>query len=409
MKPESIDEICTHSARPERPIGRTDSPTASRPPIHTASVYACPSTEIARKLNSGENRTDFAYRRDRHPNGVSLAEKCRRLHGADHAVITASGMSALSLALVALLKQGDHVLLSERLYGKTQSLFGDHAERFGIGCGWFPPELPEELDRRATSQTRLVVVETISNPMLKVADIPALAAKCHERGALLLVDNTFATPWVCRPLEWGADLVMESVTKLMNGHSDVVLGLLCGRLPEWKPVEVSCSTWGLGGSPFDCWLAERGLSSLHLRCQRACENALKLAQFLDQSDAVTKVSYPGLPGTDDFARAQRLFGSPENGGEIRFGNMVTFEIPGGSQQVDRFLQASGIEYCPSLGELSTTISHPCSSSHVGSTPAHLADLGINEGTIRVSTGIESWEYIRETFLEGLNRLDETGP
>jgi cystathionine beta-lyase/cystathionine gamma-synthase len=205
----------------------------------------------------------YVYQRDGHPNAYLLAEKCRQLHGAERAAIAASGMGALAAALLSQLKAGDHCIVGSRVYGKTHVLFGIEASRLGIEM-----TAVDTCDLGATAaafrpNTKLLLAETIANPLLEVADIAELAEIAHARRAVLLVDNTFASPILCQPLALGADLVMESLTKTMNGHSDVILGLLCGRESAFERVPAVISAWGLSSSPFDCWLAERGLATAH--------------------------------------------------------------------------------------------------------------------------------------------------
>jgi cystathionine beta-lyase/cystathionine gamma-synthase len=341
----------------------------------------------------------YVYQRDGHPNAYLLAEKCRQLHGADRAAIAASGMGALAAALLSQLKAGDHCVVGSRAYGKTHVLFGAEASRLGIEM-----TRVDTCDLKATAaafkpNTRLVLAETIANPLLEVADIAALAEIAHARKALLLIDNTFASPILCRPLALGADLVMESLTKTMNGHSDVILGLLCGREAVFDRVPAVISAWGLSSSPFDCWLAERGLSTAHLRIERACENALAAAEFLkSQTKQVNRVHYPGLATHPQHALAKKQFGG-------HFGTIVTFNLAGGRPAADAFIAtAKQIPFCPSLGELSTTLSHPETTSHRGMTAEQRTALGITGGTIRLSVGTESIDFVRDALAEGLRAV-----
>lgn len=332
----------------------------------------------------------YVYQRDGHPNADLLATKCRELHGAERVAITSSGMSALSAVVLSQLVPGDHVIASDQLYGRSLTLLAREGPRWGLGC-----TLVDTCDLAAvaaarTPRTRLVVVETISNPRLHVADIAALAGLAHEAGALLLVDNTFATPALCRPLEWGADLVLESVTKLMNGHSDVILGLVAGRAALWERLPLVLSAWGLSSGPFDCWLAYRGLATLALRAARASDNALAAARFLRERPEVEQLDYPGLPDHPHHGLAARQFGG-------RFGAMVTVHLRGDRTTADAFIAAGQIPFCPSLGETATTLSHPVSTSQRGLTPSERARLGIRDSTIRLSIGIESPEYVIEAL------------
>jgi cystathionine beta-lyase/cystathionine gamma-synthase len=317
------------------------------------------------------------------------------LHAAERAVITTSGMGALAVALAAQLRSGDHVVVSRHSYGRSLALWMVEGKRLGIEATAVDTRDLVATAGAMTPRTKLLVVETISNPCLYVSDLPALADVAHRGGARLLVDNTFASPIVCRPLAWGADLVMESLTKVMSGHSDVVLGLLCGAAELWERVPTVIATWGLGGAPFECWLALRGLSTLAVRAERASANALALAEWLSTRPDVSRVRYPGLASHADHQLACRLF-------RERFGTIVTFEVRGGLRGAEQFIAAARrIPFCPSLGELSTTLSHPVSTSHRLLSDAEQGELGIGGGTIRLSVGIESPEFVIDAVAEGL--------
>jgi cystathionine beta-lyase/cystathionine gamma-synthase len=365
------------------------------PPIFPASVYRCSSPAEADRMLAGE-LPGYVYQRDGHPNAAMLAEKCRLLHRADRAEVTASGMAALSLATLALLAPGDHVVVSRLLYGKSRFLLTQEAARWGIRSTLVDPTNLDEVAAAMTGKTRLVVVETIANPLLEVADVAALAEIAHAREARLLVDNTFATPVVFRPLEHGADLVLESLTKMMNGHSDVMLGLLCGREKIWERMSGVLSAWGLTAGPFDCWLAFRGLTTLHVRMDRACANALQTAEFLAARPEVEQVFYPGLASHGTHRFAARQFGN-------RFGSILSFRLRGGRAAADALIAAARqIPFCPSLGEASTTLSHPETTSHRGLSTEERRRLGIDGGVIRLSVGIESPEHIRAALEQGFN-------
>ncbi|HEY5311261.1 MAG TPA: aminotransferase class I/II-fold pyridoxal phosphate-dependent enzyme [Pirellulales bacterium] len=367
-------------------------------PIYTSAVYRCADTQQASAI-LGDELPGYVYARDGHPNADALAEKCRLLHAADRAVVCSSGMAALAAAALALLQAGDRVVASNMLYGRTQNLLTAELCRLGIDC-----ELVDACDLDAAdqslgrSQAKLLVVETISNPLLRVADIQALAERAHAHGALLVVDNTFAGPILCRPLALGADLVIESLTKTMSGHSDVVLGALCGRESCWSRVEATVGTWGLASSPFDCWLAMRGVGTLPLRIERAAANALEAAGYLQTVEQVAEVHYPGLANHPDHALAQRQL----TGG---FGTIVTFRLREGLEAADEFIRAaSDIPFCPSLGDLCTTLSHPASTSHRSLTCEQMAAFGIDGGTIRLSLGIEPPAAIRKALAQGFAGL-----
>jgi cystathionine beta-lyase/cystathionine gamma-synthase len=385
---ETPDDLCP---RPERvPEGKT---RPHAPPIYLSSVYECRDPQQADALLEGRER-GYVYARDGHPNADLLAEKCRALHGTERAAIAASGMGALALLVLSQLESGDHVVVSNQLYGRTLSLLAGEAARLGIASTLVDAYRLDDVRRAFTPRTKLAVVETISNPLLRVADLAALAEIASSRGAALVADNTLAGPVVCRPRTWGAAWVMESLTKSMNGHSDVVLGLLCGSEDRWQRVPAVLSTWGLAAAPFDCWLALRGLGTLAVRAERACHNAQAVAELLAASNEVAAVCYPGLADHADHALARRQFGE-------RFGAIVTFTLAAGSAAASTFMATSGIPFCPSLGELATTLSHPESTSHRGLSAQDRAVLGITGGTIRLSLGIESTAAILQGVKAGL--------
>lgn len=392
QKPEKPEDICP---RPDVVPPQLTQPAS--PPIYTAAVYRCESPDQAARLLAGE-QAGYVYSRDGHPNADMLAEKCRRLHGADRAAVCASGMSALALAVLARLREHDHLVVSSQLYGRSLELLTSEVGRLGITS-----TMADTCDLDATRaalrpETRLVVVETITNPLLRVSDLASLAELCHAREAALLVDNTFASPAVCRPLELGADLVLESLTKIMSGHSDVLLGLLCGREECWDRIPLVLSAWGLTSSPFDCWVAARGLGTMALRVAKASANALLVANFLAGRAEVEWVSYPGLRQHPDHELALRQFGGT-------FGSMVTFTLGGGRAAAEAFIAAAErIGFFPSLGDLSTTLSHPASTSHRSLSALDRRRQGIGEGTLRLSVGIESSEAIVSAIEEGLAAL-----
>jgi cystathionine beta-lyase/cystathionine gamma-synthase len=390
MSRPNPDDLCP---QPPRPVVSETQPLA--PAIYPTSVWICADPEQADALLDGEQE-GYVYQRDRHPNADALADKCRALHAADAAVVTSSGMAALSLALLAQTEPGDRILVSRIVYGRTLQLLDVEARRWGVAAELFDPLDARSCDQAFSRPAKLVVVETISNPMLRVPDLADLARRAHDSDGLLLVDNTFATPVLCRPLEFGADLVMESITKMMNGHSDVMLGLLAGTQRVWSRVPPLLVTWGFSSSPWDCWLALRGLATLPLRIRRASDNALQAARWLDSHPAVEHVHYPGLPQHPDHGRAA---GQLDRG----FGSIVTFALSGGREAARRFIQAVApqIPFCPSLGEISTTLSHPASTSHRALTAAQRAALGVVDGTIRLSCGVESPEFIVQALAGGL--------
>ena len=372
--------------------------SASRPvvsPIWPSVVYA--SADADALDDQYEGRTQgYAYAREGHPNWTMLAEKLDWMEGAAGGVVTSSGMAAVGAVFKAVLKAGDHVVAGNQLYGRCLRMLKDEMPRIGVDVTLADPTDGRAFAAAIRPETRMVMVEVVSNPTLRVADMEAIGAACHSRGVLLVVDNTFTTPRIYHPFERGADVVIHSVTKMLAGHSDVTLGYAAARDPALaqRLYEVVV-TWGLTPSPFDCWLAERGLHSFEVRFDRAQANAAALADHLAGLAGVEAVLYPGRPDHPDHNRAVGLLGGPENNGG---GNMVSFRLKGGRAEVNRFLRAAEhIPFAPTLGDIGTTLSHPASSSHRGLTAEGRAELGITEGFIRVSVGIEEIGLLQAEF------------
>ena len=367
----------TLCARPARLAPSSTPPLA--PPLQLSSVFEFASLEAVDEVYGGR-AAGFIYARDGHPNAAQLAAKVAALEGGEAAVVCASGMAAESALFLALLGQGDRVALSDGLYGRTTFLVAKELARFGVGHDLFDPSRPETLRSALKPTTRLVFAETLTNPLLRLADIEGLAAIARPRGIPLAIDHTFA-PLLCRPLELGADILTHSATKAIGGHSDVTLGVLVGSKDRIARMGHLASSFGLTGNPFDSWLALRGMATLTVRVERSCSNALELAGRLEARLGTGQVHYPGLPSHPDHALAKRIL----TGG---FGAMVSFDV-GSRDRADSFIRHLGhIPYAPSLGDVSTTLSHPTTSSHRSQTPEDWARQGITPGLIRLSVGIE---------------------
>jgi cystathionine gamma-synthase len=370
--------------------------TPLTPPLYPSAVYTLPDLDALDRILDAQE-AGFIYARDAHPNARRLAAQLAELEGARWALLTSSGMAAISALVLASVEHGQRVLASHRLYGRTTQLFQQELPRLGVQTVFVDISDLDEVHAALQTPARLLFVETMSNPLLRVADLASLARLAHEAKCLFVVDNTFATPVLVRPLELGADLVMESLTKMIGGHSDVTLGLVCGNNDMQAEVSQVSSIWGFSSSPFDCWLAERGLHTLALRMKTACANAAVLAEWLSRQPGVTRVIYPGRADHPDHELAGRLL----HGG---FGNMLCFDLAGGRDAVNRFMrQAPGIPFSPSLGHTMTTCSHPATTSHRYVSPAERERQGITDGLVRLSVGVEDLSLIQSEMAKGLEQ------
>jgi cystathionine beta-lyase/cystathionine gamma-synthase len=385
----------TVCARSSEVAASTTGPLSS--PIQLSSVYRIDDLRQIDALYQGEE-AGYIYARDGHPNATELAAKIAALEGAAAAVVCASGMAAESAVFLACMGQRDEIALSDGLYGRTVALVGRELSRFGVGHRLFDATRPETLREVLTSRTRIVFAETLSNPLVRLADIAGLAEVLRSAGsdARLVIDHTFA-PLLCRPLELGADAVTHSLTKLISGHSDVTLGLLAGARALIDRATVVASTFGLTGSPFESWLTLRGVATLSLRSARACGNALALAERLLGHSRVQAVHYPGLSVHPDHARATQVL----RGG---FGTILTIDLSG-RDQADAFIKGlRHVPFAPSLGDVATTLSHPASTSHRGQTAEQWARQGITAGLVRLSVGLEDPEDLWTDFSRALEKV-----
>jgi len=366
-------------------------PTVSQPvatPLWPSVVYRATDADELDRIYEGE-LPGYSYAREGHPNADVLAAKIDLLEGrrpgpsAPAGIVSSSGMAAVSAVVLGLLRAGDHVAAGNQLYGRSLRLVTSDLPRMGFATSLFDPTDAASVEAALTPATRMILVEVVSNPTLRVADMEAIVALGTERGIPVVVDNTFTTPRMYQPLLRGADVVIHSVTKLLAGHADVTLGYTASDDPDLAAaIRTAAVTWGFAPSPFDCWLAERGLHTFEVRYDRAETTAAAVADALAGLDGVAAVLYPGRADHPDRDRAQKLFGS-------RTGNMVSFVLDGGRAEVNAFLRAAAaIPFAPTLGDVATTISHPASSSHRALTAEAREALGMPEGFIRLSVGIE---------------------
>ena len=364
-------------------------------PIMPAVVYASDSPDSLDDQYNGVT-SGYTYAREGHPNADVLAQRIDALEGMSGGIVMGSGMASVTAVLLGLLRSGDHVLGADQLYGRSLRMMAEDLPRLGIQTSLADPTDIDAFAAAIRPETKLVLIELVSNPTLRIADLDGIAALCKDKGVLLAVDNTFTTPAAIKPVERGADIVIHSVTKLLAGHADVTLGWVAAKDPELNQrLRVFAVTAGLTASPFDCWLAERGLMTFPMRFRQSQETAQRLSDFLTGKPGVKRVLYPGRADHPDAARAQSVLrGNP--------GNMLSFELVGGRAAANAFTEAAqGIAFAPTLGDVGTTLSHPASSSHRALTAEGRAALGISEGFFRVSVGLEEPEALLEVFEAGL--------
>ncbi len=379
-----------------RPVPLPDS--ASRPvvtPLSPSVVYASETPDALDDQYEGRVH-GYTYSREGHPNADVVAARLDDMEGAEGGVVTGSGMSAVSAVLLGLLKSGDHVIGGNQLYGRSLRLMAEDLPRLGIATSLADPGDVDAVRAAIRPETRLLLVEAVSNPTLAVADIDGLATLCREHGILLAVDNTFTTPRGFLPFEHGADIVIHSITKLLAGHSDVMLGYVVAKDQALNDrMRVFAVTTGLTPSPFDCWLAERGMLSFDLRFDRAQATAATLADHLATLPGVARVLYPMRADHPNHARAAELL-------QGQGCNMVSFELTGGRDAANAFTRAAdGLSFAPTLGDVGTTLSHPASSSHRALTAENRAALGLSEGFFRVSVGLEDPEALKQVFTDAV--------
>ena len=342
----------------------------------------------------------YIYTRLGNPTNTQLEEKVALLEGAEACMSTASGIGAISSALWTALKAGDHVVASKTLYGCTFALLNHGLTRYGVEVTFVDATNLDEIKAAMKENTRVVYLETPANPDLKLIDIEAVSKIAHEKkDCIIMVDNTFCTPYIQRPLEWGADVLVHSATKYLNGHGDVIAGFVVGKkefIDQVRLFGVKDMT-GAVLSPFDAYLILRGMKTLQIRMDKHSKNALEVAKFLEGHKNVVKVNYPGLESFPQRELAKKQMDLP--------GGMIAFEVKGGLEAGKKLLNS--LELCTlavSLGDCETLIQHPASMTHSPYTAEERAEAGISDGLIRISVGLEDPEDIIDDLKQGLDRL-----
>lgn len=372
---------------------------AGEPQPRIAGAVAMPIFQSAMFEYGGESRYhDITYiRLNNTPNHLVLQNKLAALENAEAALVTGSGMAAITTALLTVLKAGDHLLVQSCLYGGTHDFVTRDLASFGISYDFIDGNCPDTWSPRLKPNTKAIYVETISNPLLEVPDLEAVVRFAREHNLVSLIDNTFASPVNFRPPEHGFDLSLHSGTKYLNGHSDIVAGAVIGRADLVERVKRRLDHLGGSLDPHACFLLHRGVKTLGVRVRYQNQSALAIARFLSSHSKVAKVNYPGLETHPQHDRARRLFDG--------FGGMLSFELDGGVEAAERFIKSVRLPICaPSLGGVETLITRPATTSHSGMSPEDRRRLGISDSLIRVSTGIEATEDLLEDFEQALARV-----
>ena len=366
----------------------------SSPPIYQSTAFDIADLDVLEKIHAGELQGDI-YTRDSNPNHTALAESIAALEETESGAVFASGMGALGSIFLTLAAAGDHVILAKAIYGKTMQL-AHRMQRFGISVSTFDATKPDELTSLITDKTRFVLVETVSNPLLEVADIRALSNLLPAE-IPLVVDSTFTTPELIKPCQLGASIVMHSASKYINGHGDVMLGLAAGSAVLMKRLNSTSSVFGQNANPFESWLCQRGLRTLPLRMNQICRTTLELARSLNGHPGVRRVYHPSLENHVSHEIAQRLY-------PLGTGGILSLELAGsGVDVVNTFMHAAtSIPFAPTLADARTTMSHPASTSHRFMSPSARAAIGIRDELVRISVGLESFEQLRAELSAALD-------
>lgn len=371
---------------------------ALTPPIFMTSTFAFETAEAGSEMFRGE-RPGYIYGRTRNPTQTILEERMASLEGGEAAMATASGMGAISSVMLTLLSPGDEALIDHTVYGNTFAYFTQALTRFGVVVKLADFTRPETVAGQLGEKTKVVFFETPANPNLRVIDIAAIAGMARRTGALVVVDNTFATPVLQRPLESGADIVVHSATKYLGGHGDLLAGIVVGPAAVVRQVRQTGLRWMTGAtlSPFNCFLLLRGLKTLEIRLERHSASGLAVARMLESQPKVASISYPGLESFPQHDLARRQMSA--------FGGLIAFELDGGIDMGMALMNRLRlVTRAVSLGDTETLIQHPASMTHAIYSAEERARHGIGDGLLRLSIGLENADDILDDLEQALNAL-----
>ncbi|MEO7368695.1 MAG: aminotransferase class I/II-fold pyridoxal phosphate-dependent enzyme [Gemmatimonadaceae bacterium] len=370
--------------------------------VHGGSPRPEPGGPVAQPLVQSVNFVQYANtaeglrytRYGNTPNEEVVQKRVALLEGAEAALVLASGMGATACALLALLRPGDHLLSSSWIYGGTRKLFTEEFAQMGIEVSFANPDERRVWRNTIRQNTRVIFVENPVNPSSRVIDLTQLAILAKTQGVALVVDSTLASPINCRPIEHGADVVIHSATKYLNGHGDILCGVVAGTSSYIEEVRQKMMVWGQAPDPFACWLLERGLKTLEIRVTRSNENAMKVAEWCQKQPQIGKVHYAGLAGHPDHTLARKMM--------TGFGALMSIELSGGAKAADNFIsKLKLITHASSLGGVNSLVVEPRYSSHAHMTSEQRAAIGVPDGFIRLSIGIESADDIIADIAQAL--------
>lgn len=368
-------------------------------PIHQTATFIFDSAEQGGRRFAGEE-DGYIYTRLGNPTNTVLEEKLAMLEGGEACMSMASGIGAISSVMWTALKAGDHVISAQTIYGCTHAFLAHGIARYGVEVTFVDASNPENVKNAMRENTRVIFLETPANPTLLITDIEEISKIAHaQENCMVIVDNTFSTPYIQRPLELGADVVIHSGTKFINGHGDVISGFAVGTkefIDQVRLFGVKDMT-GASLSPFDAFLIIRGMKTLEIRMERHCSNAMAVAEFLESHPAVEKVYYPGLKSFSQYELAKKQMSLP--------GGIIAFEIKGGIEDGKKVINS--VHLCSiavSLGDAETLIEHPASMTHSPYSPEERLEAGIADGLIRLAVGLENVEDIIADLNQSLNLI-----
>jgi methionine-gamma-lyase len=370
---------------------------ALNPPVYLNATFAFESTEQGQKRFLGEE-PGYIYSRVGNPTETVLEEKLANLEGGEAALAVASGMGAITSLIWSYVEPGDEIVIDKTLYGCTFSFFSEGLKKFGIDPRFVDFTQPAELQQVLSSKTRFLFFETPSNPNMRIIDIAKVCDMAHEIGARVIVDNTYCTPYLQRPIEMGADFVVHSLTKYLSGHGDLVSGAIIGPGEDIQHIHYFGVKHMTGAviSPFDAYLTIRGLKTLEIRMDRHCQSAQKLAEAIERHPGVEQIYYPGLVSHPQHELAKIQMHN--------FGGMIAFELKGGYEAGIRFMDSVQLAMrAVSLGEAETLVQHPASMTHITYPPEIRMQHGISEGLIRISVGLENLDDLMTDIQQALDK------